>query len=377
MRQSDEERLRENAEYANGDMAERDLEVRLQVAAPKVWDLERELLSDLDPTNHGIGWWRPYPDDKRRILIGDHLVQSTQSIRINLIEAGLHSLEYLDSYERISQRMARVLSVDRGLAYPKPLSPYDLLPERMLTLHVCGFFRALASALDCLAAAAIGVVAIPQSILRADLSSLFRWLRGESHPRQRRHPIHSALASELDEITGRAGPPGWTDWILDYRNMLVHRGRRTEVNILRVESHILDTAGRPIPRTIPTLLFAKDPHLSDIQAHLLSPTNVVREDAARLIPAALESTRYFVNEVCASLVQRWSERREGRESVPQPRQQWPTLAAIPKPFDGYGGEKVEVSPDTMMTAPSGMDRLTAACLDREHRSLWEGALTGT
>ena len=377
MRRTDRERLGKPAEYENGDVAERDLERKLQVASPRTWELERELLDDLDETTYGIGWWKPHPDDRRRILIADHLVRSTQSVRINLIEAGLHLLEYLDSSDRIAKRMSRVVSGDGELAYPKPLSPYDLLPERFSTLHVCGFFRALASALDCLAAVVIGVLAIPQPILRADLLGLHRWLRGESHPRQTRLPIHTAFAIELEEITRRAGPAGWSEWILDYRNMLVHRGRRTELNILSLESHVLDSAGYPIPLVVPTLLLAKDPHLSDVQAHLVSAVNVIREDATGLLSAALESTRHLVDAVGASLLEKWMNRRAGKISVAQPSEQWPTLVMTHKSFEGYSSAKLAISSDAMMTAPSGLERLRAACLDSKSRSLWDEGLSGT
>ena len=46
-----------------------------------------------------------------------------------------------------------------------------------------------------------------------------------------------------------AGPAGWFDWLLNFRNMLVHRGRRLEIGqFLPREPVLLDGRGQPVLR---------------------------------------------------------------------------------------------------------------------------------
>ena len=45
----------------------------------------------------------------------------------------------------------------------------DELPRKLEDMHICGFFRAIGSSLDCLGAAIIGVLALPNNLRKADI----------------------------------------------------------------------------------------------------------------------------------------------------------------------------------------------------------------
>jgi hypothetical protein len=76
MRDEDERRLEQERDYPDREAAARHLEEVLGLNLTTVRELAAELRGDLDPNRLGIGWWSPHPDDKRRILISDYLVQS-------------------------------------------------------------------------------------------------------------------------------------------------------------------------------------------------------------------------------------------------------------------------------------------------------------
>ena len=65
-----------------------------------------------------------------------------------------------------------------------------------------------------------------------------------------------------------AGPPGWVDWMLDYRNMLVHRGRRIEIGQLvpRVSPHAVGRrrTGTSEMAGVRTVHLPRDPARSDV-----------------------------------------------------------------------------------------------------------------
>jgi len=78
--------------------------------------LESTILGDLNEQfPYGVGWWSPNPGTKRRILISDQLYACAASVSDNLVEAGLHRLEFLDHAERESDRRADAVQFrDRG-----------------------------------------------------------------------------------------------------------------------------------------------------------------------------------------------------------------------------------------------------------------------
>ena len=65
----------------------------------------------------------------------------------------------------------------------RPSNAMEVLAPWSAALHVAGVIRALASALDCLAGAIVGVVGLPAKILKADFKAVRRMLRGRTEDR--------------------------------------------------------------------------------------------------------------------------------------------------------------------------------------------------
>jgi hypothetical protein len=84
----------------------------LGVYVPSVMTLHREILGDLDPVRHGVGWWSPQPGTSRRILISDHLLLSVLSVQTSLHEAKLHLLELLDAWQQTTAFYADMLRLE-------------------------------------------------------------------------------------------------------------------------------------------------------------------------------------------------------------------------------------------------------------------------
>jgi hypothetical protein len=377
MREEDRSRFEEERDYQDGEAAARHLEEVLGLDLKTVRELADELRGDLDPTRLGIGWWSPYPDDKRRILISDYLVQSANGIVINQQNAAIHFLEYRGAFEQIEKRVAHATSASGTFQYPKPTRPSDLLPERLLDAHMAGFFRALGSTLDCLSAVAVGVLGVPTKIIMSDFAKLRRWFHDASQARQPPHRKQIEFGLQLETIIGRAGPPGWAEWVDAFRNMLVHRARRLVLNVFDEEAHILDARGIPVRSLVATPVLPRDPAQSEIQAMVNDALPVLREDGRKTAWGAFRSIRYLVDDACKALLEVWRERRSNPPLLQQPKAEWPeVLPPRPNPFNGYEDKKLEINVKALMTDPSAPARLQAAAITSDRRPLWDAGLTG-
>ncbi len=248
--------------------------------------------ADLSEAVAGIAWWSDHLESQRRVLISDHLVSAVDSIDTNLCEAALHIFAADSAWSEVDRKHARVVQVGGSIRWPIPKSGADLLPEKLEKLHTAGFFRAIGSVLDCLAAAAIAVAAVPQSLLKADFEKFVRWLSRDISPTAKRHPIHDDLRVHMASAIESAGPHGWLQWASDYRNMFVHRGRRTGIVKMDLETSIVDPTGAPIPRAKSTRLLLQDPGRSDVESLVRYRTQelTLTEPAGTTMPALLEST---------------------------------------------------------------------------------------
>jgi len=121
---------------------------------PSAIKLFNGIAADLDTHSFGISWWQIPVQE--RILISDYLYQCADGIEKNLVEAKLHYLEWLDVRERQDSRIADGIRFKQNgepyFKHPPSQAPIDDLIDRMEGLHLCGFFRAIGSSLDCLGA---------------------------------------------------------------------------------------------------------------------------------------------------------------------------------------------------------------------------------
>jgi len=351
----------------------------LEMDVPSWARLETTILGDLSTrAPYGVAWWAPHPGTSRRILISDQLYACTESVPRNLIEAALHWLEFLDSAERESDRLVNAVKIEKGqpiITPPRPQSPLEDLGRQMVRLHVAGVVRALSGALDCMAGTIIGVVALAKNILRADFGGVraaFAKIGATASTDGER--VQASFGRELERLIDSAGPAGWLDWTLQFRNMLVHRGRRIELGQLVPRMPMLyGPHGQPIPRVKVVDHLPRDPGRSDVEV-FLEPANspILTEDAEHTLSGLLTSTRSLVEAAAKELLEVWNWRRGHTGDLPQPAGQWPNGPSTQSiGFSGYAPGSFKYSPSMMMTHPDVVRRMGAAALDDTARSQWK------
>jgi hypothetical protein len=352
------------------------------VQTPKWEALERRIFEDLKTDQpYGIGWWAPHPGTSRRILISDQLYACTTSVSTNLVEAGVHWLELLDAIDREDNFQADVVQMINGQfqmrARPRT-TPLESLGPEIVRLHQVGVVRALSGALDCAAGTIIGVMALPLNILKADFLGVQRFFgRRSEAPRSAGEQLQERFSVQLAETVARVGPVGWLDWLLNFRNMLVHRGRRIEIGQFVPREPVLrDARGRPIRRARVITHLPLEPDRSDIEVHLEPERHpVLTEDVRQTLEGSMQSVSALVEAVGEQLAAAWEWRREHPLELPQPRAQWPRTGndARPNqrpPFAGYAPGSYEYAPGMLSGHPNTMRRLLAAALMDHQREQW-------
>lgn len=275
-----------------------------------VIDLGDQLISDLDPARYGIGWWSAYPalGRQERILISDYLISCGRDISTNLCEAYTHCLELDHAVEDFKEW------IKRGVApISAPRSLYEDLAFIRVSANLTAAFRAIASALDCLGTCIIGIAGLPVGIVKADLSKAKDSLQRSARdaPRLRR------LFDDLNQSEAAAGPRGWARWLLDMRNMLVHRGRRVVTY-----SVSLGNGGRIDDFR---LILPRAPELTEVQAWIYAGghgASSFEASASTLLSSQLNSACKYANDATALLLSLWRERRANPGLVLQPPEQW-------------------------------------------------------
>lgn len=377
----DEDRRRLAQPHAEDqESGERGLARALGVATPQLDALADEILADLsvDPP-FGVAWWAPYPGASRRILISDQLYSCATSVAANLGEAALHLLEFLEAVDRESDHLANVVAIsDRGdfeVKMPRSRHAADDAISHMADLHVIGVARALSAALDCLGGAVTGVLALPTSLLRSDLDSARRVLGRLTDDRSAGRQRQLDAGTRLEALISASGPQGWLTWLLAYRNMVVHRGRRIVVSQLVPRLPVIyGPDRRPIPRMRVVRHLPRDAGRSDIEVLLDRPTPpVLTEDAARTLDGVIRSTHALVEGVAALLLEVWRWRRTNPAALPQPPEQWRDgVAAQETAFRGYAEGSHPYEPAQLTGHPILIRRMRAAALNDEVREQWNG-----
>lgn len=376
MRREDVQRLSQPYSSGHTELDER-FPSALEADIPHARALVREVFNDLSTTSFGISWWATLLPDHERILISDYLYQCVNGIELNLVEAKLHYLEWLDARDKENDRIADMASInDLGQIVakaPPALKPMDEMPNNIEKLHVCGFFRAIGSSFDCLGSAIIGVLGLKVPLRKSDINKARDILKRTADDGTPAARIWLEFRDQLEELIKSSGPEDWLEWSTQYRNMFVHRGRRLVINHLTGRKPILyDIRGYPIPRMTSTVHLAKYPDKSDIEAMILGPVTVLNEDAEITLSGVFKSSRELLEAVGEGLVEVWKERRQTPVLISQPISQW---NAVSKPC-GFKGYKPSTPPLTMefiMSHPILYRRMLAASADDSHRPLWNGS----
>lgn len=347
------------------------------VKLPNWIALQHEIFADFtEHPPYGIGWWAPDPGTSRRILISDQLYCCLDSVVNNMIEASLHWLEYLDARDRDNARLAHAVKMTpAGPVFepPRPRNAFDQLCPDFIRIHQAGIIRSLASALDCLAGVIIGVAALPLSILKADFGRVRAALGKINGAANAGTSMQARLNGQLEAALTAAGPDGWLDWTLDFRNMLVHRGRRIELGqLLPVEPVLLGPNGRPAPRARRASHLPRDPGRSDIEVFLDAPSNtVLHEDGLRTLEALSGSTANLLETIAVHLLDLWRWRRNHPSELRQPVEQWKNGPSTQSTgFSGYAPGSLTLDPSVGTLHPITARRIHAAALDDAARAQW-------
>ncbi len=375
MRPSDIEELQRP--FAPGDTRSpgEQLAAALRVGAPSAPTLAKCVLDDLDTDTFGVSWWRDQVPTKRRILIADQLYLVTATIETNLIEARLHLLEAIAAFEHSSRTAPGVSVGPDGIKHEmkRPENAASQLPNEFARLHVVGFFRAIGSALDCLGSSIIGVLALPTSLLRGDLGKAQTKLAKVDGASSAGAAIQADFSKFLSALVTNSGPAGWLDWTIDYRNMLVHRGRHFSPWIQKPTGVALWVAGETRKVALDSLLLlSRDPGRGEIDAMRgFAEGHVLTEEAQITMEGIYESTQTLIEKCSRRLIEIWRERRSNPNLLVQPDAQWPDTA-LPKrgAFGGYAPHRVQFTPTKLVVNPSFTKRMRAAALDGDGRARW-------
>ena len=350
----------------------------LGLVLPNLRDLEQAILNDLhESPPFGIFWWDSRMNPAHRILISDQLYTCVTSVSENLTEAGLHWLEFLNSRDRENS----LISIDweNGQPLPKrsrPENALQALTSQMTTLHVTGVARALSSALDCLAATIVAIIAMPLEILTAGFKRVRQHLekirKKDVSSLTEHENRHAEFSEKFEESIVQSGPLGWVDWLLDYRNMLVHRGRRIQIGQI-VPSEVLDSKCFPA-RPLQITHLPRDPKRSDVQVlrdlEGLDKT-LLTEDAGTTLKGLIKSTSNLAEAIAKELDRFWTWRRNHPNAMVQPTKQWQESNSATE-FSGYkpGEFSLAFSSSLAQLHPDLAKRLRAAAVDDQNRRRW-------
>jgi hypothetical protein len=332
--------------------------------------LEEAFHGDLDPVELGIGWWKTYEPQfgvRARILVGDYLFRCAASIETNLVETKLHLLEAVDAYEQEDNRLSRMVELGPDNTprpkHPRSLNAKDDLQDRLATLHTAGFFRALASAFDCLGGCIHGVLALNEWIVSATFGKACGALKNLS-PTPTKDVDRKAFRDSMNAIIASSGPTGWLEWALDYRHTLVHRARRFEMTTMELESSIVDPSGRPILRTRQIPQLARDPDRTDVEVWRdVKMPPVLTEPARTTMEEVLKSGEQTLSQIAAELQKFWQGRRSDPAKLAQPAGQWPNdKAGEAAGFQGYDPKCVAYTPTMMLANPIALHRMRIASI---------------
>ena len=273
--------------------------------------------------------------------------------------------------------MAPRLGADRRPQFrSKPrTTPGEDLSRRLATLHAVGYIRAIGSALDCLGACIIGVLALPKDLLYSDFKIAQKGLVAISDTHTTAGgQLQKRFHDILDEAIKESGPTGWMSWALDLRNMLVHRGRRSHLSqLLPREQLIFGPDGQPILRVTAVEQLPSEPDKSQVEAFVMvdGKPPVLTEHAGVTLRGLQRSTVYVVTKVARELVDVWQTRRTTPGLLSQPAAQWPRgLHDMKTSFTGYRPGSAPFEPTHMRVHPDDAHRLKSAALDDENRPRW-------
>lgn len=341
--------------------------VALGIPLPNLERLEAAVLNDLsNGAPYGISWWENSIPTGTKIAISDQLISCIQSISQNLIESQLHWLEFLDWTERANEL---------GLSGNR--NALAIIAPKSKSMNQVGVIRSLCSSLDCLAGAIIVITALDMNVMKASFlnvkSRLKKVYKSRIDESNCTRILQATFCKEFHKLIESSGPTGWIEWMLHYRNMVVHRGRRIEFGQFVPNREI--TAPNVFEELRKINHLPTDPNRSDVEDfsdHKFLDRSLLSEDSQTTINGLIKSTINLTEATSDLLLHIWKKRRKSPSEVLQPGSQWGDTAERIG-FLGYKPKEYEIPRKGahLLAHPIIGRRLRAASLDDESRSQWK------
>jgi hypothetical protein len=255
-----------------------------------------------------------------------------------------------------------------GVKTPRSETPLDDLPNRLESMQICGFFRAIGSTLDCLGSTISGVLALDTNLRKADIGKAERSLSkikksGSSN-------LQTEFFDFYETVKVTCGVTDWLEWTDQYRNMYVHRGRRTIFNSIEPrEIKLFDGQGQRIPRAYSNSHLSKYPDRTDVEEFIKTKHISLNEDAEVTLKGIFISSREFVETISEKLLAVWKQRREDPTLLCQPQTQWDGTFKNSN-FDGYNPAATPLNADTVVAHPNFFRRMQSASALDHQRDFW-------
>jgi hypothetical protein len=278
--------------------------------------------------------------------------------------------------------MVQVQGAERVISLPRARNALEEISDDIAVMHIVGMARGLSAALDCVAGTIIGVVAVPVSILKADwgkLETAFTKISKGTAPGER---AQTDFYTKFTDVVASAGPDGWLEWALDFRIMLVHRGRRIQNGqFIPKLPAIFDPQGNEFPRVRRLTYLPRDPGKSDVEVWRHAPANanapldalMLAENATQTLNGLLESTKMMISGTAKLLGDVWKWRRDNPKILPQPANQWKDgVSTKTSVFEGYAPRQRDMSSSSVASTHAIVKRrFLAAALDDAARHQWD------
>lgn len=317
---------------ADGPTRTEALHEALTLSSPELSSFRADLHSSISSADWGFPQLADLADVEQRSLVSDQFLSAVDGLVDALVDAA------------ISARDVDLHTGPTGLPYSDAAdSLNDMLRYERLRRSVAGFFDALGTALDCLAATLIVVIRAPISVQRADFTQLSSFDPAKAYAAAFAQPIpqHQSdlweqLVAELNVLPG-TGPSDWLAWSLEMRNALMHRGRVTNVYLPR---KISGRIAVPLTRT-PQKLYRYDLHLRSrpwlpaIEGMLAGnglPASWLDEPAGRTISGLRDELVKYTERLVRWANDRWHD--PVQQSLVPPLNRWVLPAPPQLQFDG-------------------------------------------
>ena len=296
----------------------------LSITSDQLRLLIEQFESDFSAKDGGYRQFAAITNDVQRAVVSDQLLMTATAIRSNIIEARLH------------QRQLEGIFGSDGLRFPEEDNYADWLRQSAeIDMAVTGCVRAMGSALDCLAGVAVGVTRMPFSLTKAAYSDIARLDERpkvfEAAPRDQQRAWRGVIT--ICQRHEQLPPEGWLDWLLNMRNLNVHRARQTHTLLQRTRAsdqpQLLVATAEPheIHKSMARfdMHLRRRPNLPDMQDFITTPktSNLwVNETASTTIAGVYGSLNALIEEAAEWLASCWRHARKWPSYYPVPTQTW-------------------------------------------------------